>query len=126
MTTEKIRVSASSVIRSVHDTSATPSRWRADGVVFVVGIRVSVPSVDRMVRGLTAFRRAFIAASLVWVVALPLATYAAAQPHASPATYLFALAVYLIGRAVCHQIAERSFELWRHQMPVCARCTGIY
>lgn len=32
----------------------------------------------------------------------------------------------LIGSAVCHQMAERSFILDGKQLPVCARCTGIY
>ncbi len=32
----------------------------------------------------------------------------------------------LIGSAVCHQMAERSFILNGNQLPVCARCTGIY
>src|SRR5438046_2244710 len=108
MTTEKMRVSASSVISSVHDTSATPRKWRADGVVFCGGIRESVPFANRMV----LFRRAFIVASVAWAVALPLATFAAAQPQVSSGPYLFALAVYLTGRAVCHQIAERSFDVW--------------
>jgi uncharacterized membrane protein len=27
---------------------------------------------------------------------------------------------------VCHQLPERSFHLWTRQLPVCARCTGIY
>jgi uncharacterized membrane protein len=34
--------------------------------------------------------------------------------------------VYAIGRVVCHQLPERSFYLWAAQLPVCARCTGIY
>ena len=34
--------------------------------------------------------------------------------------------VYAIGSIVCHQLPERSFHLWGAQMPVCARCTGIY
>jgi uncharacterized membrane protein len=34
--------------------------------------------------------------------------------------------VYLTGRLLCHQLPERSFFLWGAQMPVCARCTGIY
>src|SRR5438477_581706 len=29
-------------------------------------------------------------------------------------------------RELGHQIAERSFALWGKQMPVCARCTGLY
>jgi uncharacterized membrane protein len=32
----------------------------------------------------------------------------------------------VIGSAVCHQMAERSFILQGQQLPVCARCTGIY
>lgn len=31
-----------------------------------------------------------------------------------------------MGSAVCHQMAERSFIWQGHQMPLCARCTGIY
>ena len=31
-----------------------------------------------------------------------------------------------IGSAVCHQMAERSFLYDGMQMPLCARCTGIY
>lgn len=31
-----------------------------------------------------------------------------------------------IGSAVCHQMAERSFMQNGIQMPLCARCTGIY
>ncbi|MBN2469139.1 MAG: DUF2085 domain-containing protein [Anaerolineae bacterium] len=31
-----------------------------------------------------------------------------------------------IGYAICHQIAERSFHVDGHPLPLCARCTGIY
>ena len=31
-----------------------------------------------------------------------------------------------MGSAVCHQMAERSFIMEGMQMPLCARCTGIY
>ena len=31
-----------------------------------------------------------------------------------------------MGSAVCHQMAERSFIFNGMQMPLCARCTGIY
>lgn len=31
-----------------------------------------------------------------------------------------------IGYAVCHQIAERSFHAHDHQLPLCARCMGLY
>lgn len=31
-----------------------------------------------------------------------------------------------VGYAICHRIAERSFHAHDHQLPLCARCTGIY
>ena len=31
-----------------------------------------------------------------------------------------------VGYAVCHRIAERSFHVHGEQLPLCARCTGIY
>jgi uncharacterized membrane protein len=35
-------------------------------------------------------------------------------------------AVYLVGAFICHQLPERSFHLDGYQLPVCARCLGIY
>ena len=37
-----------------------------------------------------------------------------------------AAALYAIGSFICHQRPERSFHLFTAQLPVCARCTGIY
>ena len=34
--------------------------------------------------------------------------------------------IYAIGAVICHQITERSFFWQGHQLPVCARCTGLY
>jgi uncharacterized membrane protein len=34
--------------------------------------------------------------------------------------------VYAFGSVICHQIADRSFHLDAAQLPVCARCVGIY
>ena len=31
-----------------------------------------------------------------------------------------------IGYAVCHRIAERSFDIGGRELPLCARCTGMY
>jgi uncharacterized membrane protein len=31
-----------------------------------------------------------------------------------------------IGYAVCHRIPERSFHIGNYQLPLCARCTGMY
>lgn len=32
----------------------------------------------------------------------------------------------LVGHAICHQIPEHSYHLGGQQLPLCARCTGIY
>jgi uncharacterized membrane protein len=34
--------------------------------------------------------------------------------------------VYGLGSFICHQIPERSFHIAGFQLPVCARCLGIY
>jgi uncharacterized membrane protein len=34
--------------------------------------------------------------------------------------------LYLFGGRICHQLTERSFALAGAQLPVCARCLGIY
>jgi hypothetical protein len=63
---------------------------------------------------------------VAWSVALPLASLTAGEPHPSSIVYLCSFFVYLTGSLLCHQLPERSFHLWGAQMPVCARCTGIY
>jgi uncharacterized membrane protein len=35
-------------------------------------------------------------------------------------------AAYLVGSVICHQQSVRSFHLAGAQLPVCARCTGLY
>jgi uncharacterized membrane protein len=76
---------------------------------------------------MNTLRRACIVASIAWGLALPLATWLA-SPRApeSSAGYAFALAIYAAGSLICHQRAERSFHLFGVQMPVCARCAGLY
>ena len=32
----------------------------------------------------------------------------------------------VVGSVVCHQLPERSFFIDGQQLPVCARCTGLY
>ncbi len=73
-------------------------------------------------------RRATIActaASVVWLAAIVAAPHGL-QAASGAAVRLSAGAVYLAGRAVCHQRPERSFRMAGHPLPVCARCTGIY
>ena len=37
-----------------------------------------------------------------------------------------AAVLYALGSHICHQRPERSFHLFAVQLPVCARCAGIY
>src|SRR5438067_12965322 len=86
----------------------------------------SVPFAAQMLPRAAVLRRAFVLAAVTWTVARPLAAASATAPHPSSMIYLFSFCVYLIGSIVCHQRPERSFHLWSAQLPVCARCTGIY
>ena len=61
---------------------------------------------------------------MLWAVVLPGAAYAAA-PSSWPAQ-LLAAAVYGFGGVICHQRVDRSFHMFAEQLPVCARCTGLY
>ncbi len=74
----------------------------------------------------SSLRAAFIAASVAWALLLLAAPFAASHPHASPLASALILGVYGIGSLVCHQLPERSYHVWTAQMPVCARCAGIY
>src|SRR6185503_16016642 len=123
MTTEKMRVKASSVMSSAADTRPTPARCRAVGCSGVKG--ESVPFSVHASRTAVMLRRAFIAASAAWAAALPISVYAATHHHPAVMSWMVAI-VYAIGSIVCHQLPERSFHAWGAQMPVCARCTGIY
>ena len=89
-------------------------------------MRESVPFDVRRSRLVSALQPAFVAASVAWAVMLPLAPYLASRPQASPLATAFVVAVYGIGSLICHQLPERSYRLWTAQMPVCARCAGMY
>jgi uncharacterized membrane protein len=67
-------------------------------------------------------------ASVTWAAMLPAAVLATTRtPDAAWGPgYPFALVVYAIGSVLCHQRPGRSFHLLGVQLPVCARCTGIY
>jgi hypothetical protein len=74
----------------------------------------------------SSLRDAFIAASVAWAALLVAAPFFASRAHASALASALILGVYGIGSLVCHQLPERSYHLWAAQMPVCARCAGIY
>jgi uncharacterized membrane protein len=71
-------------------------------------------------------RAALVAATVTWAGLLVVTPLLASRPHASPIASALIVAVYAIGSLVCHQLPERSYHLWTAQMPVCARCAGIY
>lgn len=52
-----------------------------------------------------------------WVIVVLSAPLAPAQ---------VAAVIYGFGAQICHQIPERSLHLGAFQLPVCARCLGIY
>jgi uncharacterized membrane protein len=61
-------------------------------------------------------------AAVAWV-ALVLAAPVALSRGRLPA---LTVAVYHAGSRICHQRPERSFHLATAQLPVCARCFGLY
>src|SRR4051812_10677721 len=132
MTTEKMRVSASSIIRSVPDVHATAIRSRrrstAAGAAIADECTIGKSRVEGMqpVRPVLPIRVAFGALALLWPAALAAATRIAALPQRGDAAYLLSAAVYFSAGLLCHQRPERSFYLWGTQFPVCARCAGIY
>ena len=62
------------------------------------------------------------AAALVWAVAILAAPFAlGTQRFAAPAAI-----TYIAADRICHQRPDRSFHLDGAQLPVCARCAGLY
>jgi len=71
-------------------------------------------------------RRAYALGAVAWLAALPFGVYLATREHASTLVHAAAFTIYSVGSLLCHQRPERSFHLLGTQLPVCARCTGIY
>ena len=59
-------------------------------------------------------------ATSFWAVALGAAPLLAAK------TAFGAAVLYAAGSLLCHQIPDRSFHVAGAQLPVCARCFGLY
>jgi uncharacterized membrane protein len=74
----------------------------------------------------SSLRDAFITATLAWAALLVVIPYLAGRGHVSTPASALVLGIYAIGSLICHQLPERSYQLWSTQMPVCARCAGIY
>jgi len=89
-------------------------------------MRESVPFGVGKPRWRSALQPAFVAASVAWAALLLLAPFAASRPHASEVGTALVVLVYGVGSLLCHQLPERSYRAWSAQMPVCARCAGIY
>ena len=73
-------------------------------------------------------RRLTVGVGLVaglWAGLLVATPYLMAHPHSRQAGFS-AAAVYLAGGVLCHQQSDRSFHMWDRQVPVCARCSGLY
>ena len=60
--------------------------------------------------------------ALMWLMLIVMSPVALASGRLSTLT----MAVYHAGSLVCHQRPERSFHLAGAQLPVCARCFGLY
>jgi uncharacterized membrane protein len=105
-------------------------RYRAPSGAHDPGI---LPSANRSQDTDGALRRslAFIAlagTALLWIAALlwaPTPAAGIADGWRVRAAYASAL-VYVAGSYVCHQRPERSFHRAGAQLPVCARCFGLY
>ena len=62
------------------------------------------------------------AAAIVWAVVILFAPVALRRPASAGVATL----VYAASSRICHQRTERSFAVAGIQLPVCARCTGLY
>jgi uncharacterized membrane protein len=60
----------------------------------------------------------------LWAAAIFVAPLSA--DHAPQSVRVATALTYVGAGYICHQRPERSFHLGGHQLPVCARCTGLY
>lgn len=69
---------------------------------------------------------AFLTVTLLWMALLVAAPWVSGHGVGGRPALVASAGVYVTGSLVCHQRPERSFSLWGVQMPVCARCAGLY
>lgn len=65
-----------------------------------------------------------VAVTWVWTATLVAAPSIAVHPGSAGAA--MSALTYMAGSLVCHQMSARSFHLEGAQLPVCARCLGLY
>ena len=70
--------------------------------------------------------RGFLGAILTWLLLLVLVPLLLAHDTGGRGVTMAAAGTYLVGSVICHQRPDRSFHIWGVQMPVCARCAGLY
>jgi uncharacterized membrane protein len=75
---------------------------------------------------LSAFRPILVVTPVLWVGVIGAATFIASRQTVGVPAYGLSAAVYEVASFVCHQLPERSFHFRGAQMPVCARCVGLY
>ncbi len=69
---------------------------------------------------------AFTAVTLAWLLVIVLTPALLARGAHGHAVTLMSAGAYVMGGVVCHQRPDRSFHPGGVQMPVCARCFGLY
>jgi uncharacterized membrane protein len=67
-----------------------------------------------------------LAASLTALAGVWLLLIVVAPTAAAGRSPFLAAVAYHVGSRICHQRPERSFHIAGTQMPVCARCFGLY
>ena len=82
---------------------------------------ISGSSVPRMMMG-----HGFMALILVWVLLLVLLPGLLARDTGGRVVTMVSAGTYVVASLICHQRPDRSFRLGGVQMPVCARCAGVY
>lgn len=73
-----------------------------------------------------SLRVSLAAGAVAWAAVLLWTPLASGQAGGSVPAYVGSAIVYAAGSLICHQRPERSFTIGGVQMPVCARCIGIY
>jgi uncharacterized membrane protein len=76
--------------------------------------------IPQLVVGKRLLSSAFALGAALWAILLGTA------PLVATVTVAGAALIYAAGSLICHQLPERSFHLAGAQLPVCARCYGLY